>query len=169
MTSERITLHEIKCPNCGATISSFNPFAVACRCPNCDKIFQIVGAAQNPDIPAPERIFPFSVSREQFFERFNAVFWKEFSKAYGEKVRTAAQFGEISAFYVVAYLPRLQNGIVLLQNQRHASRRERQTAEPVSRFALQRGRQGEFRLLRSRARKRPPSRRRFRMRGRLPL
>lgn len=104
MTSERITLHEIKCPNCGATISSFNPFAVACRCPNCDKIFQIVGAAQNPDIPAPERIFPFFVSREQFFERFNAVFWKEFSKAYGEKVRRAAQFGEISAFYVVAYL-----------------------------------------------------------------
>ena len=32
------------------------------------------------------------------------MFWKEFSKAYGEKVRRAAQFGEISAFYVVAYL-----------------------------------------------------------------
>lgn len=103
MTGERITLHEIKCPNCGATISRFNPFALTCRCPNCDKIFQILGGAHRRDIPRPERIFPFKVNAKQFHEKFSRRFWSEFSQEYGSKVSAESTFGEITPFLVAAY------------------------------------------------------------------
>lgn len=103
MSSEKITLHEIKCPNCGATISRFNPFAVTCRCPNCDKIFQILGGAHRRDIDRPERIFPFKITKDEFRKRFSDCFWREFSREYGEKVSAEAEFGDEAPFYVAAY------------------------------------------------------------------
>ncbi len=103
MPSEKITLHEIKCPNCGATISRFNAFAVTCRCPNCDKIFQILGGAHRRDIDRPERIFPFRITKEEFRKKFSDCFWREFSREYGEKVSAEAEFGDEAPFYVAAY------------------------------------------------------------------
>ncbi len=103
MSSEKITLHEIKCPNCGATISRFNAFAVTCRCPNCDKIFQILGGAHRRDIDRPERIFPFRITKEEFRKKFSDCFWREFSREYGEKVFAEAEFGDETPFYVAAY------------------------------------------------------------------
>ena len=103
MSSEKITLHEIKCPNCGATISRFNAFAVTCRCPNCDKIFQILGGAHRRDIDRPERIFPFKITKDEFRKKFSDCFWREFSREYGEKVSAEAEFGDEAPFYVAAY------------------------------------------------------------------
>ena len=103
MSSEKITLHEIKCPNCGATISRFNAFAVTCRCPNCDKIFQILGGAHSRDIDRPERIFPFKITKEEFHKKFSDCFWREFSREYGQKVSAEAEFGDETPFYVATY------------------------------------------------------------------
>ena len=103
MPSEKITLHEIKCPNCGATISRFNAFAVTCRCPNCDKIFQILGGAHRRDIDRPEHIFPFRITKEEFRKRFSRVCKKAFSRDFAEKVRLNARFGDETPFYVAAY------------------------------------------------------------------
>lgn len=105
MRSERITLHEIKCPNCGAPISCFNPYSATCRCPNCDKIFQVIGGTHSaPNLPVPERYFPFTQSEEAFLDRFNHVFWQEHSPKFGEEVRTTAVFSEVCSFYVSAYV-----------------------------------------------------------------
>lgn len=62
---ENLDLQQVKCPNCGANITSFNPFQTEVECPYCHQ------KALNPLItakktPIPERLMLFKTTEDDF-------------------------------------------------------------------------------------------------------
>ncbi len=62
-----LELQQVKCPNCGANITSFNEFKTQVECPYCHTMLRNPNAiAVQKSMKQPERIIPFTTREEDF-------------------------------------------------------------------------------------------------------
>ena len=62
-----LELQQVKCPNCGANITSFNEFKTQVECPYCHTMLRNPAAlAVQKSMKQPERIIPFTTREEDF-------------------------------------------------------------------------------------------------------
>ena len=63
-----LELQQVKCPNCGANITSFNAFRAEVECPYChQKAFNPLITSKS--VPIPERLIVFKTSEEDFSKK----------------------------------------------------------------------------------------------------
>lgn len=95
------TLQQVRCPNCQATISSFDPFSDKLTCPYCSTVSVITGAMQK-EAARPERIIPFSTSRDAFELACANMLINE--PLVPDDIFEQVSFGDVDAIYLPMFL-----------------------------------------------------------------
>ena len=95
------TLQQVRCPNCQATLSSFDPFSDKITCPYCSTVSVVTGAMQK-EATRPERIIPFSTSRDAFELACANMLINE--PYVPDDIFEQVSFGDVDAIYLPMFL-----------------------------------------------------------------